>query len=213
MLRLQMVDISLAPVNKEWLDLFGADFLDLAKKVESIALTEAITPSPENLFKNFSLPPSKTKVLILGQDPYPKLGVANGLAFSVGNNHELPRSLQNIFKELQSDLGGTIRNDGNLQDWHNQGVSLLNVNLTTRIGEPLAHKDFGWEFLTEKVIKHLAAQNVVALLMGKHAAKYSHFFELKVVTAHPSPLSASRGFFGSKPFSKVNSYLEKSIKW
>ena len=135
-----------------------------------------------------------------------------GLAFSVKRNEKLPKSLQNIFKELQSDLG-LIRTSGDLSDWQSQGVFLLNRYLTAPVGHPLGHQNLGWELLTDKVITHLGKLNVVALLMGKPAAEFAPYFEKVVTTPHPSPLSAYRGFFGSKPFTRINEMLEESIKW
>jgi uracil-DNA glycosylase len=150
--------------------------------------------------------------VIVGQDPYPTEGDANGLAFSVSRNEDLPKSLQNIFKELQSDLGIT-RSSGDLTDWLNQGVFLINRILTTTAGHSLAHKDLGWQEFTEKVISQLGSSGAVGLLMGKHAQEMSKYFKNYVLTPHPSPLSAYRGFFGSKAFSKVNSLLDIPIHW
>jgi uracil-DNA glycosylase len=196
-------------VHPDWLKLFESDFLLFAAKLKGI---ENLAPSLENVFKVFTLSPSDVRVVIVGQDPYPTKGDANGLAFSVSRNENLPKSLQNIFKELQSDLG-ISRSDGDLTDWQNQGVFLINRVLTTTIGNSLAHKDLGWQEFTEKVIAYLGSLGSVALLMGKHAEEMSKYFENYVITPHPSPLSAYRGFFGSKAFSKVNALLDKPIKW
>ena len=208
-----MADSSLAPIHSQWLELLPEEFVEFDRRLANLS---NFTPPRELVFSNFALAPSDTKVLILGQDPYPTLGDANGLAFS-SNASKLPRSLKNIFIELYDDLGGTPRNNGNLSDWHAQGVSLLNPILTTEIGKSLAHQNFGWSELTDKAIQILANEDVVALLMGKSAERYLPLFSKVIVTAHPSPLSAHRGFFGSKPFSRINSILEASgknpIKW
>ena len=208
-----MADSSLALVHSQWLDLLGDLFEKFDKKLADL---RNISPKKELVFANFSLPPTDTKVLILGQDPYPTLGDAMGLAFS-SRATKLPKSLKNIFTELYDDIGGSLRKDGDLSDWHNQGVSLMNVILTTEIGKSLAHQNFGWNELTESAISILANNGVIPLLMGKPAAKYAPLFPKAIVTAHPSPLSAHRGFFGSKPFSKINDLLESegksAIKW
>jgi uracil-DNA glycosylase len=201
--------LALSKVNKEWLELFPEEFSATAKFLDSI---EAFAPNPEDVYKVFELPPSDVKVLIVGQDPYPTVGDAMGLAFSVKRNEKLPKSLQNIFKELHADLG-INRRSGDLSDWQNQGVFLLNRYLTTPIGQPLGHQELGWELLTDKVISHLSKLNVVAFLMGKSAEHFAPLFNKSVVAPHPSPLSAYRGFFGSKPFSRINSMLEEPIKW
>ena len=201
--------LALSKVNKEWLELFPEEFSATAKFLDSI---EAFAPNPEDVYKVFELPPSDVKVLIVGQDPYPTVGDAMRLAFSVKRNEKLPKSLKNIFKELHADLG-INRSSGDLSDWQNQGVFLLNRYLTTPIGQPLGHQELGWDLLTDKVISYLSKLNVVAFLMGKSAEHFAPLFSKSVVTPHPSPLSAYRGFFGSKPFSRINSMLEEPIKW
>ena len=199
-----MDDSSLGLVDGEWLDLIGQKFRSLNAKLDSIS---DFTPDRSLIFANFSLPLSKTKVLILGQDPYPGIGDAMGLAFST-KQKKLPKSLENIFTELYDDLG-IKRTNGDLTDWHLQGVALLNTILTTEIGKSLAHQNFGWLELTENVIEIYAKADVVALLMGNAAAKYSGLFKNSIVTSHPSPLSAYRGFLGTKPFSRINEILER----
>ena len=201
--------LALSRVHREWLALFPEEFKTTANLLNNI---KDFAPSLEDVFKVFEIPPSSIRVLILGQDPYPTAGDAMGLAFSVKRNEKLPKSLQNIFKELHSDLG-LIRTSGDLSDWQSQGVFLLNRYLTAPDGHPLGHQNLGWELLTDKVITHLGKLNVVALLMGKPAGEFAPFFEKVVTTPHPSPLSAYRGFFGSKPFSRINEMLEESIKW
>jgi uracil-DNA glycosylase len=201
--------LALSRVHKDWLELFPEEFKTTANLLNNI---KDFAPNLEDVFKVFELPPSSIKVLILGQDPYPTTGDAMGLAFSVKRSEKLPKSLQNIFKELHSDLG-LIRTSGELSDWQSQGVFLLNRYLTAPVGHPLGHQKLGWEVLTDKVITHLGKLNVVALLMGKPAEEFAPFFENAVITPHPSPLSAYRGFFGSKPFSRINDMLEEPIKW
>ena len=196
-------------IHPEWLKLFPLEFEAAFRIVETV---QNFAPAKENIFKAFQVLPSSIKVVIVGQDPYPTAGDATGLAFSVNRNQNLPKSLQNLFKELKSDLG-VNRINGDLSDWQSQGVFLLNRYLTAPVGHPLGHQYLGWEVLTDKVITHLGKLNVVALLMGKQAAVFAPYFEKVVITPHPSPLSAYRGFFGSKPFTRINSMLEEPIKW
>ena len=199
----------LSNVHPDWLKLFEKDFRSFEAILKNV---ENLAPKSDDVFRVFSLAPSQVRVVIVGQDPYPTNGDANGLAFSVNRNEKLPKTLQNIFKELKSDLG-ISRSNGNLADWQSQGVFLINRVMTTTIGNSLAHKDLGWQEFTEKVIAHLGSKGAVGLLMGKHAEEMSKYFKNYVVTPHPSPLSAYRGFFGSKAFSRVNSLLAKPINW
>ena len=201
--------LALSRVHQDWLELFPEEFKTTANLLSNI---KDFAPNLEDVFKVFEIPPRSVRVLILGQDPYPTAGDAMGLAFSVKRNEKLPKSLQNIFRELHSDLG-LIRTSGDLTDWQSQGVFLLNRYLTAPVGHPLGHQNLGWEVLTDKVITYLGKLNVVALLMGKQAAVFAPYFEKVVITPHPSPLSAYRGFFGSKPFTRINEMLEESIKW
>ena len=157
--------------------------------------------------------------MIFGQDPYPTRGHAHGLAFSVDQSvTTLPPSLRNIFTELSSDCGVT-RNSGDLSDWFGQGVLLVNRVLTTHIGVSLAHSDFGWQDVTHAVAQELGKHDVVAILWGKSAGELAHYFrpEWRIESVHPSPLSAYRGFFGSKPFSRCNEILlvnqKTPIRW
>ena len=196
-------------IHPEWLNLFPLEFEAAFKVVESV---QNFAPAKENIFKAFQVVPSSIKVVIVGQDPYPTAGDATGLAFSVNRNQNLPKSLQNLFKELKSDLG-VNRINGDLTDWQSQGVFLINRVLTVPIGDANGHRNSGWEEFTEKIIGYLGERGAVGLLMGKSAEEVGKYFEKKVVTAHPSPLSAYRGFFGSKPFSGVNALLDTPIKW
>ena len=197
-------------IHPEWLELFPEQFKAAFEILDSL---EGYLPPKAEVFKVFSLAPSSVKVVIVGQDPYPTLGDATGLAFSVERSTNLPRSLRNIFTELASDTGKALRNNGNLQDWHEQGVFLINRTLTVPIGNSNGHQDLGWENFTNQTVSILGKLGAVGLLMGKSAGKLSVHFKKSVITAHPSPLSANRGFFGSRPFSKVNELLDKPIEW
>ncbi len=156
-------------------------------------------------------PPESVRVVILGQDPYPTPGHAHGLAFSVAPGvAPLPRSLSNIYKELQDDIG-VVRADGDLRGWARQGVLLLNTSLTVPAGDAGGHARLGWQLLAEEVLREVSVRPCAFLLWGAHAQKLRPGIRagdhLVVETAHPSPLSARRGFFGSRPFSRVNAWL------
>jgi uracil-DNA glycosylase len=180
-----------------------------------------VYPAPKNIFRAFDLCPfDKVKVVILGQDPYHGPGQAQGLCFSVPTGFPLPPSLQNIFKELAEDLGGSPRQNGDLSDWAEQGVLLLNATLTVRAGQAGSHQGKGWEAFTDAVIQKLSQERegLVFLLWGAYAIKKSALIDGKkhlILTApHPSPLSAYRGFLGCKHFSKVNAYLKnEAVVW
>lgn len=158
--------------------------------------------------------PDKVKVVIIGQDPYHGPGQAHGLCFSVNDGVPFPPSLQNIFKEIQSDLGAPIPTSGNLTRWANQGVLLLNATLTVRAHQAGSHQRQGWEEFTDAAIRVLAEQreNIVFILWGSYAQKKGAFIDrnkhLVLASAHPSPLSAYNGFFGNKHFSRTNEYLQ-----
>lgn len=172
-------------------------------------------PAGENVFHAFQYPLARVKVLIVGQDPYPTPGHAMGLSFSVMPGTEIPRSLVNIFKEMHQDLGLPLPTSGDLRPWANQGVMLLNRALTVQPGKPASHRGRGWEAITEfairELVKHHAAQGLplVAILWGADARKTKEFMPRVpcLESVHPSPLSASRGFFGSRPFSRANELL------
>ncbi len=175
-----------------------------------------VLPPKEKRLSCFKLTPYEDiKVVIIGQDPYHNINQAHGLAFSVENN-QYPPSLKNIYKELVSDLDIAYPKTGNLTYWAKQGVLLLNTVLTVRLHEPLSHQKKGWETFTLEAVKKVNEKNemVVFILWGNHAKSFMKYIDLhkhKVITsAHPSPLSASRGFFGSKPFSKTNQYLSNA---
>lgn len=191
-------------------------------KVE-VANNRIYPPGPLifNAFEKCSF--REVKVVIIGQDPYHGNGQANGLCFSVSDGIRKPPSLLNIFKELQSDIGLEIPLSGNLERWAEQGILLLNATLTVRDSEPGAHQKKGWEDFTDAVIKLISEEkeHVVFILWGAYAQKKgstidsSKHFVIK--SAHPSPFAANRGFFGSKPFSRTNAYLEDNnlttINW
>jgi uracil-DNA glycosylase len=200
--------IDLLPI--EWREFLGISN-GYFHGIESAIGQDSINPEIKNIFKAFQILPSDVKVVIVGQDPYPNSEDAVGLAFSVhANRNVLPASLRNIRKELDSDLNIPFESKGDLTPWVAQGVLLLNRILTTRSGESLAHKGIGWEEFTDLVISKLANRNVIFILWGNSAQSLSKFIpiEKQIVGVHPSPLSASRGFFGSKPFSEVNRKLE-----
>ena len=195
-------------LHKDWQEAL-VEHKDLIQKIESKIGEGEVAPPKDLIFRALSQSIVSTKVVIFGQDPYPTPGHAHGLAFSVDSTvTPLPASLRNIFKELESDLG-TKRGSGDLTDWSNQGVMLINRTLTTQSGISLAHRKFGWELITETVARVLGQRDVVAVLWGGSAIELKPYFreDLVVSSVHPSPLSAYRGFFGSKPFSQVNSKL------
>lgn len=178
---------------------------------------KVIYPPATDVFNAFKATEfNQVKVVILGQDPYHGAGQAHGLAFSVQQGVRIPPSLQNIYKELSTDIAGfQIPKHGNLQHWAEQGVLLLNTVLTVREGQAHSHAALGWETFTDKVIRQLAdhREHLVFILWGSHAQKKGAFIDrnrhLVLTAVHPSPLSAARGFFGSKPFSQTNHYLQQ----
>ncbi|MGH3654947.1 uracil-DNA glycosylase [Glutamicibacter sp.] len=186
------------------------------------AAGEQILPAPEVMFRALSLPLSEVKVLIIGQDPYPTPGHANGLAFAANKQvRPLPRSLANIYKELQADLGLDPVPHADLSPWLSEGVLLLNQVLSVAAGNAGSHQKLGWAPILQAILNALneRPRPPVALLWGKHAQKLSESLSnaVQLQSAHPSPLSASRGFFGSKPFSNINWLLsesgQKPIDW
>ena len=203
-----------------WADL--PFFTETWPRIETALASESRTTLPPEQLRFAALErsqPDDVRVVILGQDPYPTPGHANGLAFSVTSETPLPRSLRNIFKELQSDIG-TSPESGDLSHWANQGVLLLNTALSVPEGDAGGHAKLGWSILTRQVLTRLDDHPRAFLLWGKHAQKEAtHLSDhhLKIETAHPSPLSASRGFFGSRPFSRVNAWLtargDAPIEW
>lgn len=180
-----------------------------------------IFPNKKDIFNAYKLTPYENiKVVIIGQDPYHNDGQAQGLAFSVPDNFKLPPSLKNIFIELKSDLN-IINENGNLEFWAKQGVFLINTILTVEKNKPLSHSKFGWDKLITETIKEINKKdNVIFLLWGGEAKKYKKYITSNnfiIEDPHPSPLSCYRGFWGSKPFSKINNILDKNnienINW
>ncbi|MFA5877079.1 MAG: uracil-DNA glycosylase [Candidatus Paceibacterota bacterium] len=200
-------------------------FKQLTSFVKSEYTKSSIYPHPKNIFRAFDLCPfNSVKVVILGQDPYHGAGQANGLSFAVESTVRPPPSLQNIFKEIQSDIGKPlVHTDGDLSRWATQGVLLLNATLTVQANTAGSHQGKGWEEFTDAVIRVLSEEreHIVFILWGNYAkAKGGHIDRTKhlvIESPHPSPFSAFSGFFGSKPFSKTNSYLTEhgatSIDW
>lgn len=192
-------------------------FYNLLKFVQGEYARKTIYPSKKEVFKAFRYTPYKNvKVVILGQDPYHGEGQAEGLSFSVPKGIKKPPSLVNIFKELETDLGCKMPVSGSLVPWAKQGVLLLNTVLTVIKDQAASHKDIGWEVFTDEVIKKINEKEepVVFILWGSYARSKKKYITNKhhliIESAHPSPLSAYNGFFGSKPFSKTNEFLIKN---
>ena len=207
---------SLDDVHLSWRKLFAPHVNTIQEIFTELTHTE-FTPARENIFSAFQEPLDSVKVVIVGQDPYPQEGDAHGLAFSVTQGRRIPASLRNIFKEYQDDLGFPPPTSGLLLPWSREGVLLLNRVLTTEIGKRNAHHASHWAVVTEDLARHLGESGVVAILWGSSAHTLSQYFRDPILSPHPSPLSAYRGFFGSKPFTKTNSLLEnrgkKAINW
>ena len=189
-------------------------FKQLEQFVDSEYQEHEIYPPQEHIFKAFNTCPFQNiKVIILGQDPYHGSNQANGLAFSVNDKMKFPPSLRNIYKELNKDLNIPISSKGNLEDWAKQGVLLINATLTVKANEAGSHQNKGWEKFTDAVINTLSQkrEKLVFILWGSYAHKKGLQIDKSkhhiIKSAHPSPLSAHRGFFGSKPFSQTNTYL------
>ncbi len=214
--------------NTLWYDIMSEEynkkyFIDLENYIIEEYKNKIVFPDSDSVFKALKLTDyNDVKVVILGQDPYHGIGEAQGLSFSVPNNIQKPPSLRNIFKELKSDLN-IERESNDLTDWADQGVLLLNSILTVVKDSPLSHKDKGWEIFTDEIIRKLNNRKkpIVFILWGNYARSKKNLITNKnhfiIESAHPSPLSASRGFFGSKPFSKANDFLEKNniekVRW
>ena len=192
-----------------WWDLLKGS-LDLLDQIELELKESYFLPQHQDVMKCLSFNPSEAKVLILGQDPYPSAIDAMGLAFSTARRDgKLPASLKNIYRELVDDLDIPHPTSGDLSPWCKQGVVLLNRTLTCAEGESNSHRDIGWREFTDQVVSVLAQQGVVAILWGANAQEVEHHFPKSdcISSVHPSPLSAYRGFFGSKPFSRANQVL------
>ena len=204
-------------VPEAWAEILGPDMLALlgtiGEHLDARAGIEEIVPAPHQIFRALTLHPDDVSVIVIGQDPYPTPGHAMGLSFSVPEGvWPLPPTLKNILRELENDIGIEPPRHGNLTSWHRQGVLLLNRHLTTAAGAPGAHHTLGWAAFTNRIVDTLARDNAdrVAVLWGKEAHSVSPLLGAMPVisSAHPSPLSAHRGFFGSTPFSLANKYLE-----
>ena len=194
-------------------------FRDLQDFLEQEYATRTIYPAAKDVFAALKYTPyERVSVLLLGQDPYPGPNQAHGLSFSVRPGVPIPASLRNMFKELQADVGFELPNNGSLLPWAKQGMLLLNAVLTVRAGEPNSHKGRGWEVFTDAVISKVNEKEspVVFALWGRYAQKKVGLIDtarhLIVKCAHPSPLSASHGFFGCRPFSRINAALAKAGK-
>ena len=206
-------------IANDWLEPLKPEFAkpyyaQLYKKVKEEYTTHQIFPPSDMIFHAFEVTPLEdVKVVILGQDPYHGDGQAHGLCFSVQDGTPFPPSLVNIFKEIESDLGKPIPQTGNLLRWADQGVLLLNATLTVRAHQAGSHQNKGWEEFTDAVIHRLTEErsHIVYILWGSYAQRKGAFIDasrnLILKSAHPSPLSAYRGFFGNKHFSKANDYL------
>ncbi len=216
-------------IEQGWKEALAAEweqpyFAELSHFIHNEYRTATIYPPAAKIFAAFDACPfDKVKVVILGQDPYHGPGQANGLCFSVAPDVAIPRSLVNIFKEIHDDTGAPIPANGDLSRWARQGVLLLNATLTVRAHEAGSHQGHGWEQLTDAAIKALNARRsgLVFILWGAYAGRKREFIDsgrhLVLSSAHPSPLSASRGFFGNHHFSRANAWLtahgETPIEW
>ncbi len=208
-------------IEPSWLNEIGDEFdkpymTDLRAFLVDEMKQYRVYPPGKEIFNAFWLTPfDQTRVVLLGQDPYHGAGQAHGLCFSVRRGVRTPPSLINIYQELQDDMGIDKPNHGELTAWAQQGVLMLNTTLTVRHRQPKSHAGKGWEIFTDRVIEVLNARrdNLVFVLWGAHAGKKSAMIDkgkhLIIRSAHPSPYSADRGFFGSKPFSRINAYLEE----
>ncbi|WP_315080286.1 uracil-DNA glycosylase [uncultured Clostridium sp.] len=216
-------------LKNDWNNYIGNEFekdyyLKLRKNLAQEYKTKTIYPDMHNIFNALHYTAfDDVKVVILGQDPYHGPNQAHGLSFSVNPGVRIPPSLLNIYKELKDDIGCYIPNNGYLKKWADQGVLLLNTVLTVRAGEANSHKNIGWQIFTDNIIKVLNTREkpIVFILWGNNAIRKEELITNPkhhiIKSVHPSPLSASRGFFGSKPFSKTNEFLkndnETSIDW
>lgn len=221
-----MSDVKIESSWKQVLqDEFGKEyFKTLTEFVKSEYQHAVVFPPPKNIFRAFELCPfDNVEVVILGQDPYHGPGQANGLCFAVGEGVALPPSLQNIFTEIESDIGPVKNRTRDLERWAKQGVLLLNATLTVRARTAGSHQGRGWEQFTDAVIRKLSdeREHLVFILWGNYAKQKGVHIDrtkhLVIESAHPSPFSAASGFFGSKPFSKTNAYLiehgKRPIEW
>lgn len=210
-------------IADEWKHLLAAEFekpyfKDLSERVRGEYLTGPVFPHPSKVFRAFELvKPSEVKVVILGQDPYHTPGVADGLAFSTLPGNPVPPSLQNMFKELRAE-GFATKDDPDLERWAKQGVLLLNASLSVRAGNANSHAEYGWHAFTDAVIRAVSEreEHVVFMLWGAFAGRKEELIDwekhLVLKSAHPSPLSAHRGFFGNNHFRLANEYLKQHCR-
>ena len=209
------------PVHESWQEPLAGVEDQIHAMGDFLRGEDAYLPRGNDILRAFADPFEDVRVLILGQDPYPTPGHPMGLAFSTQPGVAAPRSLVNIYRELHDDLGVPPRSDGDLSNWSKQGILLLNRVLTVRPGKPASHRGKGWEAVTQAAIEALVARGtpLVALLWGRDAQTAAKFLgnTPRIESPHPSPLSASRGFFGSRPFSRANEALEaqgaKPVDW
>ena len=208
-------------MHSSWEEIFNNypkidELNNMIKEIDEQRLTKTIYPPKEQVFRVFDLPLKDIKVVILGQDPYHNPDQACGLSFSVNDGVPLPKSLINIYKELHDDLGIKPAKTGNLESWFKQGVFLLNAVLTVEKNSPASHSKMGWENFTDYIIENISEknENVVFVLWGAYARSKNKLIDPSkhkiIESAHPSPLSSYRGFFGSKVFSQINSYLAEN---
>ncbi|MGI5948782.1 uracil-DNA glycosylase [Peptoniphilus sp.] len=209
-------------IKNDWQEILEEEFeKDYYKNLRELLIDEyrhyQIFPKAEDIFNAFNYTSYEDlKVLILGQDPYHNVGQAHGLAFSVKEGVKVPPSLRNIYKELNEDLGVKIPDSGYLKKWTEEGIMLLNTTLTVRAHQPMSHSKIGWEIFTDAVIKKINEREkpVVFILWGNHARERKRLItnsrHLIIEGPHPSPFSANRGFFGSRPFSRANKFLEEN---
>ncbi len=216
-------------LHREWISIFEKEFSKkyfqkINSEVKNCSSDELLCPKKENIFKAFEKTKfNDLKIVILGQDPYHGNDQANGLAFAVNENQKTPPSLRNIFKEIKNDLNHHPQTKKNLESWANQGVLLLNSSLTVKLGTANSHCNLGWDLFTNNILKEisLSKNKVVFILWGNSAQKKEVLIDFKkhliLKAPHPSPLSAYRGFFGCKHFSKANEFLKsnhlKEIIW
>ena len=208
-------------MHSSWEEIFNNypkidELNNMIKEIDEQRLTKTIYPPKEQVFRVFDLALEDIKVVILGQDPYHNPDQACGLSFSVNDGVPLPKSLINIYKELHDDLGIKPAKTGNLESWFKQGVFLLNAVLTVEKNSPASHSKMGWENFTDYIIENISEknENVVFVLWVAYARSKNKLIDPSkhkiIESAHPSPLSAYRGFFGSKVFSQINSYLAEN---
>ena len=216
-------------LHREWISIFEKEFSKkyfqkINSEVNNCSSNELLCPKKENIFKAFEKTNfTDLKIVILGQDPYNGNDQANGLAFAVNENQKTPPSLRNIFKEIKNDLNHHTQTKKNLEFWAKQGVLLLNSSLTVKLGTANSHSNLGWDLFTNNILKEISLlkNKVVFILWGNYAQKKEILIDFKkhliLKAPHPSPLSAYRGFFGCKHFSKANEFLKsnhlKEIIW